>query len=296
MVYATPDVMEKRDQEHLDVVLDALGELRPAVRSAKSSWYKPDFEILVARDAPGDRAVMGRDSYAVEVEGVAKRFGPITALDKVTLRIPRGEVFGLLGPNGAGKTTLIRSLVGLVAPEAGTVTVLGQRMPQLDVLARVGYMTQQAALYPDLSAEENVRFFGAISGRADGVREALELVDLWDRRTSVVATLSGGMRTRCSLACALVHKPELLLLDEPTVGVDPQLRIQLWNRFRQMAAAGTAILISSHVMDEAERCDRLGLIRFGRLLAEGTVGELKAKAGVERLEDAFLKLSEVSES
>ena len=239
---------------------------------------------------------MGRDSYAVEVEGVAKRFGPITALDKVTLRIPRGEVFGLLGPNGAGKTTLIRSLVGLVAPEAGTVTVLGQRMPQLDVLARVGYMTQQAALYPDLSAEENVRFFGAISGRADGVREALELVDLWDRRTSVVATLSGGMRTRCSLACALVHKPELLLLDEPTVGVDPQLRIQLWNRFRQMAAAGTAILISSHVMDEAERCDRLGLIRFGRLLAEGTVGELKAKAGVERLEDAFLKLSEVSES
>ena len=239
---------------------------------------------------------MGRDSYAVEVEGVAKRFGPITALDKVTLRIPRGEVFGLLGPNGAGKTTLIRSLVGLVAPEAGTVTVLGQRMPQLDVLARVGYMTQQAALYPDLSAEENVRFFGAISGRADGVREALELVDLWDRRTSVVATLSGGMRTRCSLACALVHKPELLLLDEPTVGVDPQLRIQLWDRFRQMAAAGTAILISSHVMDEAERCDRLGLIRFGRLLAEGTVGELKAKAGVERLEDAFLKLSEVSES
>ena len=239
---------------------------------------------------------MGRDSYAVEVEGVAKRFGPITALDKVTLRIPRGEVFGLLGPNGAGKTTLIRSLVGLVAPEAGTVTVLGQRMPQLDVLARVGYMTQQAALYPDLSAEENVRFFGAISGRADGVREALELVDLWDRRTAVVATLSGGMRTRCSLACALVHKPELLLLDEPTVGVDPQLRIQLWDRFRQMAAAGTAILISSHVMDEAERCDRLGLIRFGRLLAEGTVGELKAKAGVERLEDAFLKLSEVSES
>jgi len=240
--------------------------------------------------------VMARDSYAVEVEGVAKRFGPITALDKVTLRIPRGEVFGLLGPNGAGKTTLIRSLVGLVAPEAGTVTVLGQRMPQLDVLARVGYMTQQAALYPDLSAEENVRFFGAISGRVDGVREALELVDLWDRRTSVVATLSGGMRTRCSLACALVHKPELLLLDEPTVGVDPQLRIQLWDRFRQMAAAGTAILISSHVMDEAERCDRLGLIRFGRLLAEGTVGELKAKAGVERLEDAFLKLSEVSKS
>ena len=231
-------------------------------------------------------------AYAVEIDRVDKRFGAIVALDNASLRIRRGEVYGLLGPNGAGKTTLIRSLVGLVAPEQGTVTVLGQRMPQLGVLARVGYMTQQAALYPDLSAEENVRFFGAINGRVDGVREALEFVDLWDRRKSVVSTLSGGMRTRCSLACALVHKPELLLLDEPTVGVDPQLRIQLWGRFRQMAAAGTSILISSHVMDEAERCDRLGLIRFGRMLAEGTVAELMAKAGVDRLEDAFLKLSE----
>jgi ABC-2 type transport system ATP-binding protein len=232
------------------------------------------------------------EPYAVDLEGVVKRFGQQPALDGVTLRVRRGEVYGLLGPNGAGKTTLIRSLVGLVAPEAGTVSVLGQRMPQLGVLARVGYMTQQAALYPDLSAEENVHFFGAIYGRVDGVRDALELVDLWDRRKSVVSTLSGGMRTRCSLACALVHKPDLLLLDEPTVGVDPQLRVQLWDRFRKMAAGGTSIVVSSHVMDEAERCDRLGLIRFGKLLAEGTVAEIKAKAGVDRLEDAFLKLSE----
>jgi ABC-2 type transport system ATP-binding protein len=236
------------------------------------------------------------EAYAVEVDGVVKAFGSLRALDGVTLRIRRGEVYGLLGPNGAGKTTLIRSLVGLVAPEQGTVTVLGRRMPQLDVLAHVGYMTQQAALYPDLSAEENVHFFGAINGRVDGVREALELVELWDRRSSVVSNLSGGMRTRCSLACALVHKPDLLLLDEPTVGVDPLLRIQLWDRFRKMAAAGRSILVSSHVMDEAERCDRLGLIRFGKLLAEGTVPELKAKAGVERLEDAFLKLSEAAQS
>src|SRR6266550_335655 len=164
------------------------------------------------------------DTYAVEVEGIAKRFGKQPALDGVS------------------------------------------------------YMTQQAALYPDISAEENVRFFGAIHGRENGVREALEFVDLWDRRKSVVSTLSGGMRTRCSLACALVHKPDLLLLDEPTVGVDPQLRVQLWDGFRKMAAAGTSILVSSHVMDEAERCDRLGLIRFGRLLAEGTVAELKTKA------------------
>jgi ABC-2 type transport system ATP-binding protein len=234
------------------------------------------------------------EAFAVDVDGVAVRFGKQQALDGVTLRVRRGEVYGLLGPNGAGKTTLIRSLVGLVAPERGTVTVLGQRIPQLDVLAHIGYMTQQAALYPDLSAEENVHFFGAIYGRVDGVRDALELVDLWDRRKSVVSTLSGGMRTRLSLACALVHKPDLLLLDEPTVGVDPQLRVQLWDRFRKMASAGTSIVVSSHVMDEAERSDRLGLIRFGKLLAEGTVAEIKATAGVDRLEDAFLKLSEVS--
>src|SRR5256714_9672812 len=233
-------------------------------------------------------------TYAVEVDGVAKRFGKQPALDGISLSIRRGEVYGLLGPNGAGKTTLIRSLVGLAAPEEVTVTVLGRRMPELAVLARVGYMTQQAALYPDLSAEENVRFFGAIHGRENGVRDALEFVELWDRRKSVVSTLSGGMRTRCSLACALVHKPDLLLLDEPTVGVDPLLRVQLWHRFQRMAHDGTSILVSSHVMDEAERCDRLGLIRFGRLLAEGTVSELKATAGVDRLEDAFLKLSEAA--
>src|SRR5256884_9112494 len=235
-------------------------------------------------------------AYAVEIDRVDKRFGAIVALDNASLRIRRGEVYGLLGPNGAGKTTIIRSLVGLVAPEQGTVTVLGQRMPQLDVLARVGYMTQQAALYPDLSAEENVRFFGAIHGREDGDREALEFVEMWDRRKSVVSTLSGGLRTRCSLACALVHKPDLLLLDEPTVGVDPQLRVQLWDGFRKMAAGGTTIAVSSHWMDEAERSDCLGLNRVGKPLAEGTVAEIKSRAGVDRLEDAFLKLSGVSAS
>jgi ABC-2 type transport system ATP-binding protein len=231
---------------------------------------------------------------AIVVDRVVKRFGLLTALDGVSLEVRRGEVYGLLGPNGSGKTTLIRSLVGLVSPEAGTIEVLGKRIPELAVLGRVGYMTQQAALYPDISVEENLQFFAAINGASgkDLVREALEFVDLWDRRHSVVSTLSGGMRTRCSLACAIVHRPLLLLLDEPTVGVDPQLRIQLWDRFRKMTAEGATILVSSHVMDEAERADRLGLIRFGRLLAEGTVEELKKRAGVDRLEDAFIKLSE----
>jgi ABC-2 type transport system ATP-binding protein len=230
-------------------------------------------------------------AFAVEVDGVVKRFGRQVALDGVDLRVRRGEVYGLLGPNGAGKTTLIRCLVGLVRPDAGTVRVLGRRMPDLDVLARVGYMTQAAALYPDLSVAENLRFFSAISGAQGHVDEALRFVDLEERRGSIVSALSGGMRTRLSLACALVHRPELLLLDEPTVGVDPQLRGQLWDRFRAMTANGTSIVVSSHVMDEAERCDRLGLIRFGRLLAEGTADELRRLAGSDRLEDAFLRLS-----
>ncbi|HYS30315.1 MAG TPA: ABC transporter ATP-binding protein [Candidatus Limnocylindria bacterium] len=228
---------------------------------------------------------------AVEVHDVVKSFGRLRALDGISLSIRRGEIYGLLGPNGAGKTTLIRAMVGLVRPDAGTVTVLGRRMPELAVLSRIGYMTQAAALYPDLSVEENVRFFAAINGSRDGVDDVLRFVDLYDRRRSVVSTLSGGMRTRASMACALVHQPELLLLDEPTVGVDPQLRAQLWDRFQQMAANGTTIIVSSHVMDEAERSQRLGLILFGKLLAQGSANDLRRQAGVDRLEDAFLKLS-----
>ncbi len=233
------------------------------------------------------------DGYAVEVEGVVKKFGRLRALDGVSLRVRTGEVYGLLGPNGSGKTTLIRTLVGLVRPDAGTVTVLGRRMPEVGILSRIGYMTQAAALYPDLSVEQNVRFFAAINGTEDNVGAALDFVELGARRRSVVAELSGGMRTRASLACALVNRPRLLLLDEPTVGVDPQLRRQLWDRFQAMASEGTTILVSSHVMDEAERCQRLGLILFGKLLAEGSAPELIQRAGVQRLEDAFLKLSEV---
>jgi ABC-2 type transport system ATP-binding protein len=227
---------------------------------------------------------------AIEATNVRKRFGSVQALDGITLHVPAGTVYGLLGPNGSGKTTLIRSLVGLVKPDEGTLNVLGAHMPRRQVLASIGYMTQAPALYADLTAEENIRFFARVQGGGD-IESALRFVDLWDRRRSITSTLSGGMRTRLSLACALVHRPSLLLLDEPTVGVDPQLRATLWDGLRAMAAEGTTILVSSHVMDEAERTDRLGLIRDGRMLAEGTVRELMAKAGTERLEDAFLILS-----
>ena len=229
------------------------------------------------------------DAIAVDVDDVRKSFGGLRALDGITLRIPTGQIFGLLGPNGAGKTTLIRAIVGLVAPDAGTVTVLGRRMPDVDQLRNIGYMTQQAALYPGLSVEENAEFFAAINGAEGGVTEALELVRLEGRRKSVVSTLSGGMRQRLSLACALVHKPKVLLLDEPTVGVDPQLRVELWEDFRRMADGGTTIIVSSHVMDEAERCQRLGLIQYGKLLAEGTPTEVRQTAGTNNLEEAFLR-------
>ena len=231
------------------------------------------------------------EAFAVDVEGVQKSFGGLRALDGVTMRIRPGEIYGLLGPNGAGKTTLIRAIVGLVAPESGTVTVLGRRMPDVDQLRNIGYMTQQAALYPGLSVEENVQFFAAIYGAEGGVTEAMKLVKLDERRKSVVATLSGGMRQRLSLACALVHKPKVLLLDEPTVGVDPQLRVELWEDFHRMADGGTTIIVSSHVMDEAERCQRLGLIQYGKLLAEGTPTEVRAQAGTNNLEEAFLRLA-----
>jgi ABC-2 type transport system ATP-binding protein len=229
--------------------------------------------------------------YAIEAAGVVKHFRRMKVLDGVSLRTRRGEVYGLLGPNGSGKTTLIRSLLGMVLPDSGTISVLGRRIPDLGVLSRIGYMTQAAALYPDLSVEENVRFFAAINGAPGNVDEALKLVVLTDRRSAIVSTLSGGMRTRASLACALVHRPELLLLDEPTVGIDPLLRKQLWDSFREMTSRGTSILVSSHVMDEAERCDRLGFLLDGRLLAEGSVAELKTMAGSDHLEDAFLNLS-----
>jgi ABC-2 type transport system ATP-binding protein len=236
------------------------------------------------------------EAYAVEVDNVSKSFGGYKALNGVTLRVRRGEIYGLLGPNGAGKTTLIRHLVGLLKADGGSVTVLGQGMPNVAVLGKVGYMTQQAALYPALSVEENVQFFAAINGADGGVKDALERVRLYDRRKSVVATLSGGMRQRCSLACALVHRPQLLLLDEPTVGIDPQLRVQFWEDFRRMAEGGTTIIVSSHVMDEADRCQRLGLIQYGRLLEEGTPAEIRAKGGSQNLEEAFLSLAGRGES
>lgn len=236
-----------------------------------------------------------RTDLAVDAKGIRKHFGATVALDGLDLGIGVGEIYGLLGPNGSGKTTFIRCVAGLLRPEAGALTVLGST-PRATVSAgRVGYMTQAPALYGELSVQENLHFFAALQGvphADDRIEEALRMVDLLDRRRSVVNTLSGGMRTRVSLAAALLHRPRLLLLDEPTVGVDPLLRHEFWAHFRRLASSGVTMLVSSHVMDEASRCDRLGLIRGGVVLAEGTASDLVARAGARDLESAFLALAE----
>lgn len=232
----------------------------------------------------------------IRTEGLSKQFGALHAVAGLDLSIPPGQIYGLLGPNGSGKTTLIRLLLGLLRPTSGRVFVLGIEMPNKPVLSRVGYMTQAAALYDELTARENVTFFGAMYGAQEPIgreriEEVLDLVDLREKADAQAHTLSGGMKQRLSLACSIVHRPRLLLLDEPTVGVDPQLRLAFWSYFRRLAADDVTIVVSSHVMDEAERCDRLGFMRQGHLLAEGTAAELRAQAGADTLEEAFLLLA-----
>ena len=234
------------------------------------------------------------DAAAVEARGLVKRFGTRTAVDGIDLSLVPGRIYGLLGPNGSGKTTLIRLLAGLATPTAGEAIVLGERMPCAAQLARIGYMTQSDGLYPELTVWENLRFFGALYGITEraSLDAALQTVQLADRADTAVMDLSGGMRRRASLACALVHRPAVLILDEPTVGIDPTMRVQFWDHFRRLAADGTTILVSSHVMDEADRCDELVLIRNGKVVDRGTGAEIRQRAGTDDLEAAFLRYAE----
>jgi ABC-2 type transport system ATP-binding protein len=202
-------------------------------------------------------------------------------------------VTGLLGPSGSGKSTLIRSIVGVQRIAGGTVSVLGSSAGAKELRTRVGYMTQAPSVYGDLTVRENLRFFARVldvpRDRIDGV---LAEVSLHSESERVVGRLSGGQRARVSLATALLGRPELLVLDEPTVGLDPVLRRDLWRLFHELAAQGATLLVSSHVMDEADRCDALLLLREGRLLAQATPDELRAQTGADRLDDAFLRLVE----
>jgi ABC-2 type transport system ATP-binding protein len=233
---------------------------------------------------------------AIEVAGLTVRRGARTVLQDFDCTLERGRITGLLGPSGAGKTTLIRAVVGVQKVAAGTVSVLGLPAGSAPLRNRIGYVTQAPSVYADLTVAENVRYFAALVGADHGAADrAIEEVGLADAREQVVTTLSGGQRSRASLACALVGDPEVLVLDEPTVGLDPVLREELWDAFRRRAEGGVTVLVSSHVMDEANRCDRLLLIREGQVIAADTPVGVKADAGTDDLDLAFLTLIRRSE-
>jgi ABC-2 type transport system ATP-binding protein len=237
----------------------------------------------------------GASEIAIRIDRLRVIRGRRVVIPGLDLLIPSGQIVGLLGPSGCGKSTLMRSIVGVQKVAGGTISVLGLPAGNTALRKRVGYLTQAPSIYPDLTVEENLKYFAAVigtprSGLDAEVDRVLDLVSLSDHATATAGSLSGGQESRVSLAAALVGTPELLVLDEPTVGLDPVLRRDLWRIFRELAEQGTTLVVSSHVMDEASRCDRLLLMRSGKLLADDTLESVLEATGADDIEDAFLIL------
>jgi ABC-2 type transport system ATP-binding protein len=229
--------------------------------------------------------------YAIEARGLTKRFGDLVAVSQLDLDVPRGEIYGFLGPNGSGKSTTIRMLCGLLMPSDGRATVLDTEVPGDARLLkpRIGYMTQKFSLFGDMTVLENLQFIASIYSyprreRAERIEDLLERYNLRDQRKQLAGTMSGGQKQRLALACAVLHRPELLLLDEPTSAVDPQSRRDFWSALFRLAEAGTTILVSTHYMDEAERCHRLAILDHGAKVADGTPAHLQANTGMQVVE------------
>jgi ABC-2 type transport system ATP-binding protein len=237
----------------------------------------------------------------IDVRGLTKRYGGRTVVDHFDMQVPRGRIYGFLGPNGSGKTTTIRMLCGLLTPDEGEGTCLGYDIRSQSQLIKrqVGYMTQRFGLYEDLSIEENLAFIARIyeiPDRVAKVKSTLEQLGLSTRRTQLAGALSGGWKQRLALAACLLHQPQLLLLDEPTAGVDPKARRDFWDQLHDLAAAGLTVLVSTHYMDEAERCHELAYISYGRLLAQGTAAQLIAGTGLVTCEISGPDLAELAKS
>jgi ABC-2 type transport system ATP-binding protein len=231
------------------------------------------------------------NGYAIEARGLSKHFGDLKAVSELDLKVPRGQIYGFLGPNGSGKSTTIRMLCGLLPPTHGTAKVLDTRVPgrSAELKPRIGYMTQKFSLFGDMTVIENLQFIAEIYSianrdRAPRIEELLSKYDLVDQRRQLAGTMSGGQKQRLALACAVLHRPELLLLDEPTSAVDPQSRRDFWANLFRLAEAGTTIMVSTHYMDEAERCHRLAILDRGVKVADGTPQELQASTGMHIIE------------
>jgi len=225
--------------------------------------------------------------WAISARGVKKSFGRLRVLDNLNVDIPFGVTYCLLGPNGSGKTTFIRAIVRLLRLDGGEMSVLGRPVSEVgEIYSQIGYMTQHKALYPDLTVQENMEFYAGLYGiskqkREERIEELLLMVDLNEHRSRLAGMLSGGMYQRLSLACTLIHEPQLLLLDEPTVGVDPRLRQIFWEYFKRLTGEGKTVLITTHLMDEAEKCQVVGYMRAGRMAAEGSPEEILRLAGLK---------------
>lgn len=233
------------------------------------------------------------EEYCIVLKGVSKYFDEKQVLKEIDLKIPCGSIYGILGPSGCGKTTTVKIMAGILEATSGEAYVLGERMPKLAMMDRIGYMAQSDALYTAMSAYENLEFFASLYGMKrtmakERIEEVISLTNLNEYLHSPVAVYSGGMKRRLSLAMALLHHPQVLILDEPTVGIDPLLRKDIWGKLNQMAATGVTIIITTHVMDEADKCSRLAMMRSGRIIAEGTPVELQQNINVQDIEEAFI--------